>query len=75
MSGFERLTLATGDEDLRRYGLVMMAAARENELSERLLRMARVARQDESVAICGGGGDLPARGSGTRCWRVCGGRF
>ena len=54
----ERLTLATGDEDLRRYGLVMMAAAREDELSERLLRMARVARRDElplfveAVEIC-----------------------
>ena len=54
----EGLILATLDEDLRRYGLVMMAAAREDELSERLLRMARLARKDdlplfiEALEIC-----------------------
>ena len=40
----EALILAARDQDLRRYGLVMMAAARAEALSERLLRMARVAR-------------------------------
>ena len=43
----EELILATRDADLRRYGLVMMAAAREDELSERLLRMARIARRQD----------------------------
>ncbi len=54
----ERLILATGDADLRRYGLVMMAAARDDELGERLLRMAGVARREdvplyiEALDIC-----------------------
>ncbi|MCY3781292.1 MAG: hypothetical protein OXG78_13345 [Chloroflexi bacterium] len=54
----EELILATRDADLRRYGLVMMAAARDDELSERLLRMARIARREdlplfiESLDIC-----------------------
>ena len=43
----EPLILETLDEDLRRYGLVMMAAARDDELSERLLRLARLARRDD----------------------------
>ena len=43
----EALILGTRDIDLRRYGLVMMAAARDDELSERLLRMARLARHDD----------------------------
>lgn len=48
----------TRDDDLRRYGLVMMAAAREDELSDRLLRMARLARQNdlplyiEALEVC-----------------------
>ncbi len=54
----EEVILATRDLDLRRYGLVMMAAARDEELSERLLRLARVCRQEdlplfiEALEIC-----------------------
>ena len=54
----ERLILDTRDQDLRRYGLVMMAAARADALSERLLRMAGVARSAdiplfiEALEIC-----------------------
>lgn len=54
----ESLILATRDEDLRRYGLVMLAVARDDELSERLLRLARVARLDdiplfiEALEVC-----------------------
>ncbi len=54
----ETLIHETLDEDLRRYGLVMMAAARDDELSERLLRLARLARRDvaplfiEALRIC-----------------------
>ncbi|MYD39987.1 MAG: hypothetical protein F4W97_14435 [Chloroflexi bacterium] len=43
----EGLILQTRHVDLRRYGLVMMAAARDADLSKRLLRMARVARRDD----------------------------
>ncbi|MCY4145202.1 MAG: hypothetical protein OXE95_01875 [Chloroflexi bacterium] len=43
----EMLILQTRHVDLRRYGLVMMAAARDEALSERLLRMARVARRED----------------------------
>ena len=43
----ETLIQDTRDIDLRRYGLVMMAAARDAELDERLLRMARLARPDD----------------------------
>ena len=59
----EELILATRDADLRRYGLVMMAAAREDDLGERLLQMAKRARTDdlplfiEAVEIC----HVPAR--------------
>lgn len=54
----EDVILSTRDADLRRYGLVMMAAARDDELGERLLGMAKVARRDnlplfiEAVEIC-----------------------
>lgn len=54
----ELLIIQTRHVDLRRYGLVMMAAARDDDLSERLLRMARVARLDdvslflEALEIC-----------------------
>lgn len=54
----EHVILATKDHDLRRYGLVMMAAARDDELSERLLRTARLARREdipvfvEALEIC-----------------------
>ena len=59
----ESVILSTRDADLRRYGLVMMAAARGDELGERLLRLAKVARADDlllfidAVEIC----HLPAR--------------
>ncbi len=59
----EELILETRDADLRRYGLVMMAAARNDDLGERLLRLARRARADdlplfiEAVEIC----HLPGR--------------
>ncbi len=54
----EDLILSTRDRDLRRYGLVMMAAARADELGERLLRMAKFARPEdaplfmEAVELC-----------------------
>ncbi len=54
----EQVILSTRDVDLRRYGLVMMAAARDDALGERLLGMAKLARQDdlpvfiEAVEIC-----------------------
>ncbi|MDE2634726.1 MAG: hypothetical protein OXI30_00055 [Chloroflexota bacterium] len=54
----EDVILSTRDADLRRYGLVMMAAARDNELGEGLLRMAKTARREdlplfiEAVEIC-----------------------
>ncbi len=54
----EDVILSTRDADLRRYGLVMMAAARDDELGERLLRMAQTARREdlplfiEAVEIC-----------------------
>ena len=44
----ETLILGTRHADLRRYGLVMMAAARDDKLSEGLLRMARLARIDDA---------------------------
>ena len=61
--GLESVILSTRDADLRRYGLVMMAAARDDDLGERLLRLAKTARKDdlplyiEAVEIC----HLPAR--------------
>ena len=54
----EEVILLTRDVDLRRYGLVMMAAARDDELGERLLAMAKLARSDDlplfidAVEIC-----------------------
>ena len=54
----EAVILSTRDADLRRYGLVMMAAARDDELGERLLQMARLARREdlplfiEAVELC-----------------------
>ena len=54
----EALILSTRDTDLRRYGLVMMAAARDDDLGERLLGMAKLARAGdlplfiEAVEIC-----------------------
>lgn len=54
----EGVILSSRDVDLRRYGLVMMAAARADELGERLLRMAKLARRDDlalfidAVEIC-----------------------
>ncbi len=54
----EDLIRDTRDADLRRYGLVMMAAARDDALSARLLRMSRLARQEdiplfiEALEIC-----------------------
>jgi len=54
----EDVILSTRDLDLRRYGLVMMAAARDDDLGERLLHMAKIARRDdlplfiEAVEVC-----------------------
>ena len=54
----EDVILSARDVDLRRYGLVMMAAARDDELGERLLGLAKLARADdlplfiEAVEIC-----------------------
>ena len=59
----EAVILSTRDADLRRYGLVMMAAARDDELGVRLLQLAYVSRTDdlplfiEAVELC----HLPAR--------------
>ena len=44
----EALIMETRDMDLRRYGLIMLATARDVELSERLLRLARLARLDDA---------------------------
>ncbi|MDE2820550.1 MAG: hypothetical protein OXI40_12530 [Chloroflexota bacterium] len=54
----QSVIMMSKDVDLRRYGLVMMAAARDDELSERLLGLARLARADdiqlfiEALGIC-----------------------
>lgn len=54
----DSLIMQTQHVDLRRYGLVMMAVARDEALNERLLRMARLARLDdvplfiEALEIC-----------------------
>jgi len=54
----EGVVLSTRDTDLRRYGLVMMAAARDDDLGERLLSVAKLARANdlplfiEAVALC-----------------------
>ena len=45
----EAAILETRDGDLRAYGLIMLAAARDDELSDRLINLARTARR----------GDLP----------------
>ena len=66
--GLERVIFATRDADLRRYGLVLMAAARDDDLGGRLLRLAKTARKDdlplfiEAVEIC----HLPARDEALR---------
>ena len=43
----EAAILETRDGDLRAYGLIMLAAARDDELSERLIKLARTARHDD----------------------------
>lgn len=43
----EALIMETRDIDLRRYGLIMLATARDDDLSERLLRLARFAKLDD----------------------------
>lgn len=54
----EEVILATRDDDLRRYGLLMMSASRDDDLAERLLRMARLAKYEqiplfvEAVEVC-----------------------
>ena len=54
----ESVIMTSKDVDLRRYGLVMMAAARDDALGERLSQMARLARLDdvplfiEALEIC-----------------------
>ena len=54
----EALILDTQDADLRRYGLVMLAAARDAELSARLIKLAKTARREDlplfidAVEIC-----------------------
>ena len=48
----------TRDVDLRRYGLVMLAVSRDEELTERLLGIARIAKIDdvplfvEAIEVC-----------------------
>lgn len=59
----ENVILSTPDADLRRYGLVMMVASRDDELGERLLQMAKRAptrdlpQYIEAIEVC----QLPAR--------------
>ena len=54
----ESVIMTSKDVDLRRYGLVMMAASRDDELGERLSRMSRIAKLDdvplfiEALEIC-----------------------
>jgi len=54
----EEVVLATRDDDLRRYGLVMMSASRDDDLAGRLLQMARLAKYEqiplfvEAVEVC-----------------------
>jgi len=54
----EDVILATRDTDLKRYGLVLMSASRDEDLTDRLLRMARLAKLDdvpvfiEAVEVC-----------------------
>lgn len=54
----EDVILSTKDDDLRRYGLVMMSASRDDDLADRLLRLARLAKYDhvplfvEAVEVC-----------------------
>ncbi len=54
----ENIILDTRDDDLRRYGLVMMSASRDSDLTERLLRLARLAKYDhihlfiEAIEVC-----------------------
>lgn len=54
----EEVILSTKDDDLRRYGLVMMSASRDDDLTHRLLRLARLAKYDhvqlfiEAVEVC-----------------------
>ena len=43
----ESVIMTSKDVDLRRYGLVMMAASRDDELGERLSRMSRLAKLDD----------------------------
>ena len=43
----EALIMETRDIDLRRYGLIMLATARDDALSQRLLNLAAVAKYDE----------------------------
>jgi hypothetical protein len=54
----EGVILSTRDDDLRRYGLVMMSASRDDDLTDRLLRLARLAKTDhvplfiEAIEVC-----------------------
>ncbi len=54
----EAVVMDTRDVDLRRYGLVMLAVSRDEELTERLLGMARIAKIDdvplfvEAIEVC-----------------------
>ena len=54
----EAVIMDTRDVDLRRYGLVMLAVSRDEELTERLLGMARIAKIDdvplfvEAIEVC-----------------------
>jgi len=54
----EDMILSTKDDDLRRYGLVMMSASRDDDLANRLLRLARFAKNNhvplfiEAVEVC-----------------------
>ena len=47
----EDVILSTRDVDLRRYGLVMMAAARDDELGERLLRHGQAGAPGRPAAL------------------------
>ena len=54
----EDVILSTKDDDLRRYGLVMMSASRDDDLADHLMRLARLAKTNhvplfiEAVEVC-----------------------
>lgn len=54
----ENVILSTRDDDLRRYGLVMMSASRDDDLTDRLLHLTKLAKINhvplfiEAIEVC-----------------------